>query len=432
MLISRSWVILTRPGYKMTEIGEIPEEWEVYRLGEIFKIATGTTPSTKIKDYWKGGIIEWITPKDLSYLNGSLALPSSERKITEKALKETTLNPLPENSILISTRAPVGYVGINGTEITFNQGCKGLIPLNKEKSLPYFYAYYLKSRTAFLNSVSGGSTFKELSKESLKNVNAPSPPLFEQQKIAEILSTADEALQKVNEQITLTEQLKKGLMQKLLTKGIGHTKFKMTEIGEIPEEWDVNKISDLKQSMYYGVTAKATEKDTNLRLLRTTDIENFKFNSENLPFCEITEKKSDLSKYYLKKDDVIVARAGTVGISVLVKDDLDNTLFGSYLIKIVFKHEKVDMKFIHYYFQSQLYWNNLSSAQGSTIKNINLPFLNSLVVPLPSLPEQQKIAEILSTADEKLGLLRKKGIELEILKKGLMEDLLTGKIRVKV
>ncbi len=122
----------------------------------------------------------------------------------------------------------------------------------------------------------------------------------------------------------------------------------------------------------------------------------------------------------------------TVGISVLVKDDLDNTLFGSYLIKIVFKHEKVDMKFIHYYFQSQLYWNNLSSAQGSTIKNINLPFLNSLVVPLPSLPEQQKIAEILSTADEKLGLLRKKGIELEILKKGLMEDLLTGKIRVKV
>jgi len=199
----------------------------------------------------------------------------------------------------------------------------------------------------------------------------------------------------------------------------------MTEIGEIPEEWNIKKISELEQNMYYGITAKATEQNTNLRMLRTTDIKNFKFNLDNLPFCEITEKRSDLSKYFLKRNDIIIARAGTVGVSILVQENLNNTLFGSYLIKIVFKQETIDMKFIHYYFQSQLYWSNISNAQGSTIKNINLPFLNSLEIPLPPLPEQQKIAEILSTADDEIQKMDEQIALAEQLKKGLMQKLLT-------
>jgi type I restriction enzyme S subunit len=206
----------------------------------------------------------------------------------------------------------------------------------------------------------------------------------------------------------------------------------MTEIGEIPKEWDVKKIRELRQNIYYGITAKATKENTNLRMLRTTDIKNFKFDLNNLPFCQITEKRSDLSKYFLKRNDIIIARAGTVGVSILVEENLNNVLFGSYLIKIIFKQETIDMPFIHYYFQSQLYWNNISNAQGSTIKNINLPFLNSLEIPLPPIPEQQKIAEILSTVDNKLELLGTKRDKLNVLKKGLMNDLLTGKVRVKV
>ena len=199
----------------------------------------------------------------------------------------------------------------------------------------------------------------------------------------------------------------------------------MTEIGEIPEEWDADKISTLKESMYYGVTAKATEKNTNMRFLRTTDIINFKFTPSELPFCKITEKRSALSKCYLKKNDIIVARAGTVGVSVLVKEDLKDTLFGSYLIKITLNQEKANMSFVHYYFQSQPYWNKLSSAQGGTIKNINLPFLGSLVIPVPPLPEQQKIAEILTTADRKIELVDHEIQVAEKLKKGLMQTLLT-------
>jgi type I restriction enzyme S subunit len=195
----------------------MPREWAVTSLREIFKVITGTTPSTKIEEYWNGGTIEWLTPKDMSYDNSSLILPKSERKITEKALKETTLSQLPENSILISTRAPVGYIGINSSEITFNQGCKGLVPLNREETSPHFYAYYLKFKTRFLNSISGGSTFKELSKEALEHVDLPLPQLTEQQKIAEILTTVDREIELARMEKSKLENIKKWFMQELLS-----------------------------------------------------------------------------------------------------------------------------------------------------------------------------------------------------------------------
>jgi type I restriction enzyme S subunit len=203
--------------FKMTEIGEIPENWGISELRKIFKIITGTTPSTKIKKYWTGGTLEWLTPKDLSQMNDNLIISTSERKVTSEALNESNLNLLPEGSILISTRAPVGYVGINRTPITFNQGCKGLVPLLSEGYSSFFYAYYLKYKREFLNSVSSGSTFKELSKERLERLVVPIPPRLEQQKIAEILSTVNQKLELLRNKRTHLKELKKGLMGDLLT-----------------------------------------------------------------------------------------------------------------------------------------------------------------------------------------------------------------------
>ncbi|MEM4097701.1 MAG: restriction endonuclease subunit S [Candidatus Micrarchaeaceae archaeon] len=212
-----------------------------------------------------------------------------------------------------------------------------------------------------------------------------------------------------------------------MTKGIDHKKFKyVEELGyEIPEEWGVDKIDSLKVSMYYGITAKTTREDTKMRFLRVTDIHNFDFNPKELPFCIITEKRSNLSKYYLKKNDIVVARAGTIGISVLVKEDLNDTLYGSYLIKITFNQEKLNPIFIHYYFQSRYYWSNFSRSQGSTIKNITLKFLNSIAVPLPPLDEQRKIAEILSDIDMAIQKTDELIATTQKLKNGLMQTLLT-------
>jgi len=195
--------------FKDTEIGRIPKEWEVKKVIDLFKVETGTTPSTKQKEYWDGGHINWITPADMSKLNGKIYIKDSERKITEKGLKETNLTLMSTGSIIISTRAPVGYVAIIEGNATFNQGCKGLIPKNTNEINPEFYTYYLLSKKTTLEHSSGGSTFKELSKNTLEKFKVPLPPLPEQQKIAEILSTVDKRLELLRE--------KKGLMNDLLT-----------------------------------------------------------------------------------------------------------------------------------------------------------------------------------------------------------------------
>ena len=203
--------------FKDTKIGRIPKEWEVKKIIDLFGVETGTTPSTKQKEYWDGGDIIWITPADMSKLNGKIYIKDSERKITEKGLKETNLTLMPTGSIIISTRAPVGYVAVIKDNATFNQGCKGLIPRNKNGINPEFYTYYLLSKKTTLENLSGGSTFKELSKITLEKFKIPLPPLPEQQKIAEILSTVDKRLELLRNKKEKMERVKKGLMNDLLT-----------------------------------------------------------------------------------------------------------------------------------------------------------------------------------------------------------------------
>ena len=203
--------------FKDSEIGRIPKEWKVKRIIGLFNIKTGTTPSTKQKEYWNDGHINWVTPADMSKLNRRLYIKSSERKITEKGLKETNLTLMPTGSIIISTRAPVGYVVIIEDNTTFNQGCKGLIPKNAKEVNSVFYAYCLLSKKTILEHLSGGSTFKELPKNTLGNFNVPYPSAPEQQKIAEVLSDVDKKIELERERKGKLERIKKGLMSDLLS-----------------------------------------------------------------------------------------------------------------------------------------------------------------------------------------------------------------------
>ena len=203
--------------YKQTEIGRIPNEWEVKKVVELFIVETGTTPSTKQKDYWINGDINWFTPADMSKLSNWLYIERSERQITEKGLTGTNLTVMPAGSILMSTRAPVGYVALLKEEATFNQGCKGLIARDSDRIHYGFYAYYILSKRSFLQKVSSGSTFKELSKKTLEDLKLPLPPLPEQKKIAEILSTVDERLELLKRKKERFVNIKKGLMNDLLT-----------------------------------------------------------------------------------------------------------------------------------------------------------------------------------------------------------------------
>ncbi|NPA62878.1 MAG: restriction endonuclease subunit S [Methanococci archaeon] len=209
--------VFEHKGFKKSEIGEIPEDWGVVEIKDVFDVKTGSTPSTKKSEYWENEEINWITPLDLSKLNEKIYIGYSERKITKIALEKCNLNLLPKGSIIISTRAPVGYVAVLTAESTFNQGCKGLVPKNNDLVNTEFYAYYLKFKKNLLENLSGGSTFKELSKSMLENFKIPLPPLEEQKAIAERLKAIDDLIEIKRKEKEQIEKAKKKVMELLLT-----------------------------------------------------------------------------------------------------------------------------------------------------------------------------------------------------------------------
>ena len=411
---------MTRPGYKMTEIGEIPEEWGVSKISDIYEVLTGTTPSTKIFKYWEGGDIDWLTPKDLRSLGTGLSIPRSERKITKDAVAESSLDIMPAGSILVSTRAPVGYVGIPTIECTFNQGCKGL--LNKVNAIPLFHAYYLSNETEYLNALSSGSTFKELSKDALETILIVVPPNAEQQKIAEILTTTDRKIELIGKEIVATEKLKKGLMQTLLTRGIGHTRFKMTEVGEIPEMWGVKKLYEVVSVRKEQIAPERYEGDVYVGLEHMSPGA-----SRVTTFGSPSEVKSNKWKFY--KGDVLYGKLRPYLDKAAIAD-VDG-ICSTDILPI--QSQELESKFLLYLLHTKkLIEYSTGGSKGTNHPRVNWETLGAFKIPFPQAEEQTRIAVILSTVDEKLTLLRMKLEELRSLKKRLMQDLLTGKVRVNI
>lgn len=416
--------------YQQTSIGKVPKDWKVRKVKELFDVATGTTPSTKQRKYWKGGTINWLTPTDLSKLNGRIYVAESERKITEKALKETNLTVMPKGSIIISTRAPVGYVAVLKEATTFNQGCKGLIPKNFDEICSEFYCYYLLSKKRLLENLSGGSTFKELSKRRLESLNIPFPPFPAQKKIAEILSTVNDSLQKVDESITKTERLKKGLMRKLLTEGVGHEEFKETRIGKIPKEWKVTTIDEECVIGTGGTPARNNPQyfGGNIPWVKSTEVN----------YNIIARTEETLTEFGLQNSNAKIYPAGSLAVALYGQGITRGrcAIFGidaavNQACAVIQSKGRIHIPYLFYWFQRS-YSRIRSLSQGANQSNLNLTIIRSLKLPLPSLSEQQRIAEILSNVDKKLGLDRKRKEKLERIKRGLMNNLLTGRKRVKV
>lgn len=393
--------------YKNTILGLIPKDWQIKNVGDIFDIRNGTTPSTKDTRYWSENQINWVTPSDLNKLNGKQINSQSTRMISKIAFNECNLTLMPIDSLIMSTRAPVGYVSLVKKETTFNQGCKGLIP-KKNNVHSYYYLYYLLKSKEKLQSISGGSTFQELSKSSLSKYSVPLPPLPEQQKIASILFKVDKHISFTESIIEKTEELKKGLMQQLLTKGIGHTKFKKTEVGVMPNEWDVVRLDEV------------------LTLQRGHDLPLKDRNEGNIPVIGSNGIVGYHNEIKCEGPCVSMGRSGTIGNIYYFEGDywpLNTTLF----IKD-FKNNHP--KFIYFLLQS-IDYSRFNSGTSVPTLNRNLVHPHKIVFP-SDIGEQQKIAFILSKVDTQITDNKNYLSHLQELKKGLMQDLLTGKVRVKV
>jgi type I restriction enzyme S subunit len=424
--------------FKNTEFGDVPVDWEAKRIADLFEVETGTTPSTRNTTYWEDGTVNWLTPADLSTVKG-IYISDGKRKVTSKALKETNLTLIPKGSILLSTRAPVGYAAIVMQDSAFNQGCKGLVPKTDVKGTEEFYCYYIIKSKALLQNLSSGSTFKELAKDRLESFLVPLPTLSERNKIAEILTNIDVTIQKTDEVITETERLKKGLLDQLFTKGLTHKKFKKVEIRNriynLPEEWRISNLSETSTIKgrigWQGLTTKEYLKDGEYLLVTGTDFENGRIAWDRCVYVSKERYMQD-TNIQLKEGDILITKDGTIGkIAYVDKLPQQATLnSGIFVVRPV--NSAYDPSYMFWIMQSKFFnvFMNILKA-GSTISHLYQRDFVNFEFPIPPLEEQQKIVKILSTVDHKLDLERKEKRHLERVKSGLMDKLLSGRVRVK-
>lgn len=407
------------------------EEWDSCAIYDLFIIITGTTPPTKQAEYWDNGTIQWFTPADLSKLDGNIFTKKSDRQITEKGVKYSNLEIIPKDAIIISTRAPVGSLAITSGPATINQGCKGLVTKDSRQTDVIFYYYYLLQNRNLLVDRSSGSTFKELSKDLLAEFPVLNPPLSEQRRIAAILTTVDDAIQRSRQAIAESERLKAGVMHELMTKGIGHTEFRLDpDIGKIPKEWNVKKLGEIS-TITSGGTPSRTEKkfwNGNIPWIKTGEIN----------YNVITSTEEKITKEGLENSAARLIPKGTLLMALygqgvtrgrVAITGIEATI-NQACAAITFTDD-IETIFAFYYLTMK-YESIRELSGGSNQNNLNIPLIKTILIQLPSPKEQQKISTILTTLDSKLTLQRQRTAHYEKLKQGLMNDLLTGKRRVAV
>ena len=400
-------------GYKMTELGALPEEWEVVRLGDVAKkMKAGGTPRRGIKEYW-GGNIPFVLIEDMT--SGGLYLSKTKETITEKGLNNSSAWLVPSNTLLLSMYATIGETAINTIPLATNQAILAIMA--KDNFSIVFGAYLLKYSTQRLIMQNIQSTQKNVNKGIVENFKIPLPPLPEQQKIAAVLSAVQEAKEKTEAVIAAAKALKKSIMKHLFTYGpvspqdAENVPLKETEIGPVPKDWEVARL----ENIFRITSGKARPK-----ILKESPAEPYLF-----PVFGGNGIIGYSNEFLIEYPTIILGRVGEYCGSAHISQGKcwvsDNALYANYFKK------KIDLKFLLNALEI-LNLNKLKNRGGQPLISQSVVYSQS--ISLPPLPTQQKIASILSAIDAKIETEENKKKALEELFKALLHNLMTAKIRV--
>ncbi|ABG84378.1 type I restriction-modification enzyme, S subunit [Clostridium perfringens ATCC 13124] len=408
-----------REGYKMTELGEIPNEWEVCRIDDLCKVNSKSLNSKTEPNLVVNYIdIESVSTGKINNIKQMIfsQAPSRARRVVKK------------NDVIMSTVRPYLKAFVKVKSSLNNLVCStGFAVLEVNEGVNSEFVYQSILSNYFIEQIKNkmvGSNYPAVNSDDVKESKLILPSIQEQEKIAEILSTVDEQIENTEKLIQKNQELKKGLMQQLLTKGIGHTEFKKTELGYIPKEWKIMKLGevcDFKQGFQIPRSEQINEeKDGYIRYLYITDF----FSNNNKLFIKGSDKY-----YYIKSDDITIANTGnTCGKAFKGAEGiLSNNMF-----KIFNNKEVLLNDFLWQYLNSNYYWKELNKYFNTAGQpHVGHKNMANLMIAIPeSLNEQSEIALILSSIDKRIEKYENKKEKLKELKKGLMQQLLTGYIRL--
>lgn len=408
--------------FKDTPIGKIPVDWE----GGTFSKIADINPKRNLK---KGAIYPFVEMAAISSESPKIQY-SKLRMFNGSGTKFKNGDTLFARITPCTENGKTAYVDFL-KEDKFGHGSTEFIVLgpleNNDPKFIFYCAKWDKVRNVAISKMEGTSGRQRVPNRVFsEDIFVPIPPHPEQKKIAEILMTVDDGIEETDRIIEKTKELKKGLMQRLLTRGIGHEKFKKTEIGKIPEEWEVGKISD------YGEIVTGSTPSTLVKEYYGND---FPFVS---PFDLGKVKVIIKTEKHLSKEGASVARmlpANTV-LFVCIGSTIGKTgvagvqLATNQQINAIIC-EGSDFNFVYYYLS--FISDKIKQIAGTqAVPIVNKSLFSNVVVVIPKLDEQQEIGNILSSVDSEIEDGENHNRNLETLKKSLMQILLTGKVRVKL
>ena len=431
-----------RDGYKQARLIprylllEIPNDWNLISIRKLtIKHNSGIFKNRD--SYGSGSNIVGVSDLyDNYYVDGQTfnLVNLSDKEKVNHILQEGDLI-YAESSLVRDGIAKTLYVTKKGADTLFEWHTRRISLSDHVVPAYAYYCINLPKIRASLISRSTTTVLTGITTKEYFDTLIPFPPTkSEQQKISSILSNIDSLIQQTQKEIEQTQRLKKGLMQRLSTRGIGHTKFKTVIFGtrwmetEIPINWEfqkLKKIAQFRQGLQIAKVERFSEpaKDR-LKLIKVDD-----FLSERQKPEYITIPSDSRKSVVCTKDDIIVARTGTIG---LVLTDVEGVFHNNTFV-IDYNKTLFHKMYFYYYLTSepvQLFIKIISTrtSQG----DLTHREFGELGVPIPPLPEQRKIASVISDIESKIQKNQESKFKLETLKKGLMQKLLTGQMRVKI
>ena len=391
-------------------------EWKECTISDIGTVIGGATPSTKKSENYDGGQIPWITPKDLSTFSGRY-ISRGDRNITEVGLKSCSTQLLPAHSVLFSSRAPIGYVAIAQNEVCTNQGFKSVVP---NENTDYLFLYYLlKYNKEAIEHMGSGTTFKEVSGNTMKGINVKVPvSIEEQRKIAGVLDALDRKIED-------NEKINKNLEQQ--AQALFKSWFLDYEPwdGFVPDSWNSGKLGDFAEIKRGGSPRPIQEylSDSGLRWLKISDV-----TSLQTPFViDIKDHiiEAGLRKtVFLKAGSLVLSNSATPGVPKIL--DVDSCIHDGWLY---FPESKFSKEYLYLYFK-YIRQQLVNLSNGSVFNNLKTDILKGYPTILPDKDTLRRFDDIVVPMFLQMQNLTRESHKLADMRNALLPKLMSGELDV--
>ncbi len=422
-------------------IGEIPEHWNKLKIGRSFDlIGSGTTPNTNVDKFYNEGKINWLNTGDLN--DGYIS--ETTKKITEVALKETSLRIFPEDSIVIALYgATIGKLGHLKIETTTNQACCVLSKSNKITNRFLFY-FFLASRKNIISMSYGGGQ-PNISQELIKQLHLPAPSLDEQIIIASFLdyktNLIDATIEKKKRLIELLKEKRQSVINEAATKGLNaNAPMKDSGVewlGEIPEHWEVKKLLHLSNIIDPQPDHRAPLMDEyGLPYLGIRDInKNGTINIETARIVELNAIEKQERAFTIKDGDIVFGKVGTLAEPKHILLGGERVALSATLV-LIQTDEEITSRYLKYFLDSSFIWDQINTViVGATRPALGIQQIRKFTIFFPPQNEVKQIVDYLDISTSRiLDLIEKINHQignLQIYRQSLISEAVTGKIDVR-